>query len=127
MIDLIQQITSLCSRRDSQESCEGCDSGRRSVCHGNIEQLVRTFVDVTLHHHLIESAYMAECVPPAHRIAHNRAHMEIAEQLKAIRLVFAEGGNGVVAIDGIDRVFGALSAHLTEYDEPLEEYLRAAA
>jgi hemerythrin len=127
MVELMHRITSLCARRQAAEDCDGCPSGQRGLCHDNIEQLIRTFVEVTLRHNLIESAYMAEIAPPAHRIAHNRAHLEIAEQMKAIRVVFAHGGNGIAAIDGIDRALETIAAHLVEFDKPLEQYLLDAA
>ena len=63
----------------------------------------------------------------AHRIAHNQAHMEIAQQLKAIRVVFSEDGNCVRAIEGIDRIHQTLQAHFTDYDQQLEAYLLEAA
>jgi hypothetical protein len=53
--------------------------------------------------------------------------MEIAQQLKEIRLVFSADGNGIQAIEGIDRVRQTLSEHFREYDQQLEAYLSATA
>ncbi len=127
MVASMQRIRSLCARSQFAENCDGCHSGHRMVCHENIEQLIRSFVEVTLRHNLIESACMGDEVPRAHRIAHNRAHLAIAEQLKTIRIDFGEDGNGIVAIDGVERVLESLAQHLTEFDQPLESYLLAAA
>lgn len=127
MIALMRRITRLCGRRDTADDCNACPSGQRSVCHEEIEQLVRTFVDATLRHNLVESFYMTELVPSAHRTAHNRAHLEIAEQLKAVRLAYAANGNGILAIESIEQIFAMISAHMTEFDADLEELLLAAA
>lgn len=125
IVDLMQRITALCTQRETTENCEGCESGQRNICHENIGQLVRTFVEVTLRHNLIESAYMAELVPVAHRVAHNRAHMAIAEQLQAIRVIYAANGNGVLAIAAVERTIATIAAHLAEHDRELEAYLLA--
>jgi hemerythrin len=81
---------------------------------------------MTLKHNLIESMYMEGIVPSAHRIAHNQAHMDIAQQLKEIRVVFSGDGNGIQAIEGIDRVRQTLLTHFQEHDQQLENYLAAA-
>lgn len=65
-------------------------------------------------------------VPSAHRIAHNKAHKEIAEQLKAIRVIFSDDGNCVLAIKGIDTVQQSLEAHFKAFDHELERLLLAA-
>jgi hypothetical protein len=101
---LIERIVSYCDQRDRLASCNDCQSTQHTVCHGNIELLIRAFVEMTLKHNLVESMYMDEIVPSEHRIAHNQAHMDIAQQLKEIRLVFTADGNGIQAIEGIDRV-----------------------
>jgi hemerythrin len=126
MLQLVDRIRAECNQRDKVESCYDCTSDRRGVCHGNIEQLVRSFVETTLKHNLIESMFMEELVPSAHRIAHNQAHMEIAQQLKAIRVVFAEDGDSILAIEGIDHIHQTLLAHFKDYDQQLEAYLSAA-
>lgn len=127
MIDLVRRIKATCTQSDKVDNCNDCELRQRPVCHGNIEQLVRAFVEVTLKHNLLESVFMESGVPHAHRIAHNRAHMDIAQQLKAIRLVFAEDGNCVLAIEGIDHVLETLRTHANDYDRPLESYLLAPA
>jgi hemerythrin len=127
MAGLMHRIGAMCARDEAVENCNGCQLSQRILCHDNIGQLIRGFVEVTLRHNLVESACMGEYIPRAHRIAHNRAHLEIAEQIKTIRLVFAADGNSVVAIEGIDGVFGTLSAHMADYDQALERYLLAAA
>lgn len=127
MRQLMHRIIALCDQSEAVGNCHGCPSIQRVFCRENVEQLIRAFVDVTLRHNLIESACMGADVPREHRIAHNRAHMDIAEDLKAIRLVYSLDGNGVVAIEGIEKVLGTLSAHLIDYDEPLEKFLLAVA
>jgi hemerythrin len=126
MLQLIDRIRSQCTQRAILKNCNECDPVQRGVCHGNIEQLIRSFVETTLKHNLIESMYMEERVPSAHRIAHNQAHMEIALQLKAIRVVFSEDGNCILAIEGIDHIHQTLLAHLKDYDRQLESYLLEA-
>jgi len=127
MIDLVRRIKASCSQSDKVENCNDCELRQRPVCHGNIEQLVRAFVEITLKHNLMETVYMQSGVPHAHRIAHNQAHMDIAQQLKAIRVVFAEDGNCILAIDGIDHVLETLRTHANEYDQTLESYLLTPA
>ncbi len=127
MTELVRRITAMCSERGRLDNCNQCHSAHRDVCHGNIEALIRAFVETTLRHNLMESMFMEAGVPHAHRIAHNRAHVDIAEQLKAIRVVFAKDGNAVLAIEGIDRVLATLRNHLQEFDEQLEHYLLAEA
>lgn len=70
--------------------------------------------------------YMEHFVPDDHRIAHNRAHLEIAQQLKDIRVIFSEDGNCVLAIDGMERIRQTLIAHFKDYDQQLEAYVSAA-
>lgn len=123
MIDLIQRIKATCTEVGAIDNCDNCQPDRRQVCHSSVEQLIRAFVEVTLKHNVMESLYMEECVPAAHRQAHNQAHMVIAEQLKAIRVVLSGDGNCVLAIDGIDQVLSALLAHFSEFDQQLEGYL----
>lgn len=123
MIDLIQRIKATCTEVEAEANCDSCQPDRRQICHSSVEQLIRAFVEVTLKHNVMESLYMEESVPAAHRQAHNLAHMAIAEQLKAIRVVLSGDGNCVLAIDGIDHVLSALLAHFTEFDQQLEGYL----
>ena len=123
LLDLIHRIKSVCDRDDGIDNCRDCPSGHRDSCHTNIEQLVRTFVEATLKHNAVESVYMADNVPKAHRVAHNQAHQAIAEQLRAIRLIFSADGNCVLAIQGIDEVLHTLQAHFREFDQHLEAYL----
>lgn len=127
MIELARRIKSLCTQNNEVSNCDGCERTRFQVCHGNIEQQIRSFVEFTLKHNLIESLYMDDGVPKAHRIAHTQAHLDIAQQMKAIRTVFSEDGNSILAIEGIDMVLEALLAHIEEFDQPLECYLLAAA
>jgi hemerythrin len=126
LLELATRIKGLCTQRGLVESCRTCDPTHRTVCQGNVEQMILTFVESSLKHQLVESVYMHNA-PAEHRIAHARAHLAIAEQLKTIRVVFAEDGNSMLAIEGIDAALATLREHIVEYDEPLEEYLRAAA
>lgn len=123
MLLLIDRIRSQCTQRGILDNCNDCSSPQKGVCHGNIEQLIRSFVETTLKHNLIESMFMEDHVPAAHRIAHNQAHMDIAQQLKAIRVVFSEDGNYILAIEGIDLIRQTLLAHLKDYDRQLERHL----
>ncbi|QID17976.1 hypothetical protein G3580_10185 [Nitrogeniibacter mangrovi] len=123
---LIRQIAGLCVSRGAVDSCDQCRPNRRTLCRSNVEQLIHTFVQVTLKHNLLESQCMEDEVPAEHRIAHNRAHARIGEQLQQLRAIFADDGNSLVAIEGIDRVQAALDDHLIEFDEALEAYLKAA-
>lgn len=125
MIELVRRIQHLCTQPGKVENCNRCQPDQQDVCHAKVDQLVRAFVESTLKHNLVESLYMEEGVPHDHRVAHNQAHMDIARQLKAIRVVLSEDGNCVVAIEGIDRVFATLLAHFTEYDQKLEAYLQS--
>jgi len=125
MLELIRRIISACTESNAVENCNSCELNQRQVCRGNIEQQIKAFVDVTLKHNLIESLFMEEGVPQAHRVAHNKAHMDIAEQMKSIRVVLSEDGNCVLAIEGIDQIFRTLSTHFTEFDQQLECYLLA--
>lgn len=125
MLLLIQRIMGECDRQGELENCSDCQPTRRHVCHGNIEQLIRAFVESTLKHNFLESMYMEHLVPEAHRIAHNRAHTEIAEQLKDIRAIFSDDGNCVVAIEGIDRIRATLKSHFEDYDRELLNYIMA--
>lgn len=127
MIELINRITTSCTQLGSIDDCSGCAPTPRHACHNKIEYLIRAFVEVTSKHNLTESIYMEEGVPAAHRIAHNQAHMAIAEELKTIRVVFSEDGNCVLAIEGIDRVLQSLQAHFKDFDLQLENYLLATA
>lgn len=127
MLGLIERIVSYCDQRDRLASCNDCQSTQHTVCHGNIELLIRAFVEMTLKHNLVESMYMGEIVPSEHRIAHNQAHMDIAQQLKEIRLVFTADGNGIQAIEGIDRVRQSLIEHFRDHDQRLEAYLSSTA
>jgi hypothetical protein len=127
MLHLIDRIRSECTERGKITSCKDCQPTRQGVCHGNIEQMFRSFVETTLKHNLIESMFMEDRVPTAHRMAHNQAHMDIAQQLKAVRLVFSEDGNCLLAIEGIDHIHKILLEHLKEYDQQLEAYLLEAA
>ena len=126
MLELIDRIRAECNQRDKINHCNDCTSDRRGACQGNIEQLIRSFVESTLKHNLIESMFMEDRVPDEHRIAHNQAHLEIAQQLKAIRAIFSECGNKILAIEGIERVHQTLIAHFRDYDKPLESYLNDA-
>ena len=126
MLQLVDRIRAECNQRGQIDNCNNCAPNRRGVCHGNIDQLIRSFVETTLKHNVIEAMAMEEVVPAAHRLAHNKAHMEIALQLKAIRVVFSEDGNCVEAIEGIDAIHQTLVTHFAEYDQQLESYLTAA-
>jgi len=126
MIELIRRIKATCTQIDVVDNCHRCQSGRRQVCHVEIRQLVAAFVETTLKHNVLESLYMEERVPKAHRQAHNQAHMVIAEQIKAIRIVLSEDGNCVLAIAGIDEVLRTLVTHFAEFDQQLEDYLLLA-
>jgi hemerythrin len=123
MLMLIQRIQASCTQSAYVQSCHQCQTNNRELCHANIEQLVKAFVEATLKHNVIESLYMQDGVPAEHRIAHNKAHRMIAEKLQAIRIVFSEDGNCVLAIHGIDDALSTLQAHFIEYDQQLESYL----
>lgn len=127
MLGLIERIKAECTQRGRVDNCNACLPNLRVVCRGNIEQLIKSFVEVTLKHNLIESMYMEDGVPSTHRVAHNRAHMVIAEQLKAIRVIFSEDGNGILAIEGVDQALATLMTHFKDYDQELEGYLLAPA
>jgi hemerythrin len=127
MLQLIDRIRSECTERGTATNCTGCSGIRQGVCHGNIEQLIRSFVETTMKHIMIESMLMEDRVPPAHRIAHNQAHTDIALQLKAIRVEFSEDHNAVLAIHGIDDVHQTLLTHFKEHDKQLEAYLTEPA
>jgi hemerythrin len=127
LLELAHRIQAVCSQRDKVRNCSDCHANSRHVCHGNIEQLVRLFIEATLKHNVIESIYMDGCVPHAHQVAHNQAHTEIAHKLKEIRVEFSEDGNCIVAIAGIDDVLVALHSHFEEYDSVLESYLLEVA
>lgn len=127
MLQLIDRIRAECTERGRIDDCGDCSQSRQGVCHGNIEQMIRAFVETTLKHNLIELMFMEDRVPSAHRLAHNQAHMDIAQQLKAIRVVFSEDRNCVLAIEGIDQVHQTLLAHFKDYDQQLEAYLIEAA
>lgn len=127
MLHLIDRIRSECTERGKIDNCNDCGASHKVVCHGNIEQMIRSFVETTLKHNLIELMFMEDRVPSAHRLAHNQAHMDIAQQLKAIRVVFSEDGNCVLAIEGIDHIHQTLLEHFKDYDQQLEAYLVEAA
>lgn len=126
MLRLIERIIGECDQVGVRENCNDCQPTRRHLCHGNTEQLIRSFIETTLKHNFLESMLMAHCVPEAHRIAHNEAHLDIARQLKEIRVVLSADGNCVLAIDGIERIRQTLVAHFEDYDQQLEAYLRVA-
>jgi hypothetical protein len=126
MIELMEEIRRLCIRGESSENCSACPVSQRVVCGSNIEQAIRAFIEITLRHNLIESACMDRHVPTAHRVAHNLAHIEIAEQLEAIRRAFKASGNGAIAVSDISALLDAQVAHFADYDTPLENYLLAA-
>lgn len=126
MLELVDRILGSCTERKNVASCLGCADNRRMICHGNIEELIRAFIETTLKHNVLEAMYMEEGVPPAHRSAHNRAHIAIAEQMKAIRVVFSQEGDCIIAIHGIEEVRQSLISHFQEFDKELEAYLLAA-
>lgn len=123
LLELIQRIDAECDQQGVLSSCADCHSSHRAVCHGNIEQLIRAFIESTLKHNFIESMFMEDLVPEEHRIAHNRAHMAIAGQLKEIRVIFSEDNNGILAVEGIQQVRQSLLDHFRDFDQQLEGYL----
>ena len=126
MMELMGEIRALCVRAEPIENCTICPVSQRALCGSNIEQSIRVFIEVTLRHNLIESACMDINVPRAHRIAHNLAHIEMAEQMETIRRAFVASGNGAVAVESIVALLDTLATHFAEYDLPLEKYLLAA-
>lgn len=126
MNELMERIKSTCTEVGSIDNCDNCRPERRNLCRGSIEHLIRQFVEFALKHNLVESMYMENNVPQSHRIAHNRAHMGIAELLKSIRVVYADDGNGILAIEGVDKALRVLQAHIEEFDQQLECYLLGA-
>ena len=127
IIELARRIKASCTQGNDIDNCNECRPNQRQVCHGNIEHLIRTFVEATQKHHLIESLLMEDGVPQPHRIAHRRAHVDLTGQMKAIRVVFSADGNCIVAIEGIDNILKTLLAHFEEYDQELEKYLLVPA
>lgn len=123
LFELIGRIEALCDRRDEEINCRGCGAELRVVCQGNVHQLIQTLVETTLKHHAVEAFYMSDAAPPEHRTAHVRAHMDIAEKLKAIRIEFSDDGNCITAIDGVEQALTAIRAHIDEFDAPLERFL----
>lgn len=126
LIELMEEIRGLCDRGEPDRSCTACPVSRRTICGSNIEQSIRTFIEITLRHNLIEAACMDINVPRAHRIAHNLAHIEMADQMEAIRRAFEASGNGAVAVEEIGALLDTQANHFVEYDLPLEKYLLAA-
>ena len=127
MMEMIDRIRAECGQRNTIQHCNDCHAPHRAVCQGNIDLLIRAFIEATMKHNLIESMFMEDRVPAAHRIAPNHAHMAISQQLKAIRVVLSEDGNYVQAIDGIDEIQETLLSHFRDFDQPLERYLNEAA
>lgn len=127
MLALIERILACCTERGRVENCAGCADSRQMICHGNIEELIRAFVETTLKHNVLEAMFMENGVPAAHRVAHIKAHNAITEQMRAIRVIFSEEGDCVIAIQGIDEVKQSLTAHFQEFDQQLETYLLAAS
>ena len=127
LVDMVARIKGLCGKTTPQKNCLACPQVERSVCQGNVEQLILSFVEMTLKHQLVESVHMQNKVPDSHRFAHIESHSLIAEQLKKIRAVFSDDGNCIVAIEGIDHALDSLLAHIKEFDQPFENYLLATA
>jgi hemerythrin len=127
LFELMGRLEAVCSKRDEQINCRTCSGELRVVCQGNVYQLIQTFTEATLKHHAVEAFYMSDAAPPEHRTAHVRAHMAIAEQLKAIRVEFSEDGNCVTAIDGVEQAVAMIRAHIDEFDRPLENMLLTTA
>jgi hypothetical protein len=126
MIELMEEIRGLCVRGAADDDCTACPVSQRTLCGSNIEQSIRVFIEVAMRHNLIESACMDISVPRAHRIAHNLAHIEMAEQMEAIRRAFEVSGNGAVAVEEIGAMLETHANHFADYDLPLESYLLAA-
>ncbi len=126
MIELAQRIAASCSQKE-KGSCSDCNSDLRQVCNGNVDQLIRTLVETTQKHSIYESLLMQDGVPLAHRLAHKQAHTDLVGKMQAIRLVFDQQGDCIVAIDGIEAVLKTLLSHHEDFDRPLEGYLFAAA
>lgn len=127
MIELAHRIKAACTQNGTVENCNECHQDQRQLCHGNINDLIRLFVETAQKHNLYEVLLMSEGVPLAHRIAHQQAHLALADQMKAIRVVFSAAGDCIVAIEGIDRVLDTLLLHGQEFDSQLEAYLMAPA
>jgi len=125
MIELLDRIQGSCDQLGVLSHCSQCRADHREICQGNIEELIRAFVEVTLKHNLVELTMMGDSVPHEHKVAHNQAHLEIAQELKAIRVVYRADGNGVQAIEGIIQVRGSLLRHFQEFDKLLEDFLQA--
>jgi hemerythrin len=125
LFELMARLESVCDKRSERINCHTCEGGVRVVCRGNVSELVQTFIEVTLKHHAVEALYMSDAAPQEHRTAHLRAHLAIAEQLKAIRVRFSDDGNAVTAIDGIEQAVAMMRAHMDEFDRPLEGFLLA--
>lgn len=126
LVELMQKVDSVCTNPAPEKACKDCGNTHRVVCNGNLEQLIRTYAEGTLKHHMVESAYMTDAVPKDHRIAHAQAHLAIAERLRAIHVRFCADGNCIKAIEAMDAAFQSVHEHIEKFDGPLEQYLRAS-
>ena len=126
LFQLIEKVKNACADVGERKVCWECPQTQRGVCQGNVQQLIRHLVEVTLKHHLLESVFMADKVPKDHRVAHMQSHVKIAEEMKSIRVIFSEDGNCILAIEGVERVLASLALHIGEFDLPLEDYLLTA-
>jgi hemerythrin len=127
LFELMARLEAVCAKRDEEINCRSCGGEVRAVCQGNVSELIQTFTELTLKHHAVEAFYMSDAAPQEHRTAHLKAHIRIAEQLKAIRVQFSDDGNSVTAIDGVEQTVAMIRAHIDEFDRPLEEFLLVTA
>lgn len=123
---LIERMRSCCTPGAARTDCRSCQPAKQRLCRSNVEQLIRTFIQTTLKHHLLESLLMENHVPEPHRQAHNAAHLVLAERLDQIRAVLADDGETVLAIDGLEQFESDLMAHETGFDGPMLQYLQRA-
>ncbi len=122
IFELMERIRAICKTGFPEEGCQKCDLSRREPCQMDIEHLVRTLFEVSLRHHLVESAWMKNNVPSDHLIAHNYDHLKISDAMNRIRQDFKENGNGLSVITQVTALLDHLTSHLEEFDLPMERF-----
>lgn len=127
LAELITCIGALCDRPAQERHCTGCNADHRSVCNDRLGMMLRTLADTTLRHCLVESAYMRHVAPPEHRAAHQRAHVEIAGRLEAIRQAFSGDHDAGHAMQAVLEILDTIRQHNLEFDAALVGYLQAPA
>ena len=126
LLELMARIRAMCKTGFPEEGCQKCDLSRREPCQMDIEHLLRALFDVSLRHHLVESAWMKNNVPSDHLIAHNADHLKISDAMSRIRQDFKEYGNGLIAIAQVSALLDHLASHLEKFDLPMEHFFLEA-